>query len=74
VMRLGAGRVRKEDVVDHAVGVLVHHKRGDRVEAGESLATVHARGEADLDAVAACFEIGDTPADREPLLLGAVDA
>jgi pyrimidine-nucleoside phosphorylase len=74
VMRLGAGRATKEDAVDHAVGVLVHRKRGDRVEAGDSLATVHARGEVDLDSVAACFEIGDTPADREPLLLGDVDA
>jgi len=74
VMRLGAGRATKEDSVDHAVGVLVHRKRGDHVEAGEPLATVHARGEADLDAVAACFEIGDAPAEREPLLLGDVDA
>jgi hypothetical protein len=24
--------------------------------------------------VAACFEIGDAPAEREPLLLGGVDA
>jgi len=74
VMRLGAGRATKEDSVDHAVGVLVHRKRGDRVEAGDPLATVHARGEADLDAVAACFEIGDAPAEREPLLLRDVDA
>ena len=73
-MRLGAGRGTKEDEVDHAVGVLVRRKRGDRVAAGDPLATVHARGEADLDAVAACFEIGDAPADREPLLLGYVDA
>jgi thymidine phosphorylase len=74
VMRLGAGRATKEDTVDHAVGVIVHRKRGDRVEAGEPLATVHARREADLNAVAACFEIGDAPADPEPLLLGDVDA
>jgi pyrimidine-nucleoside phosphorylase len=73
-MRLGAGRATKDDAVDHSVGVLVHRKRGDRVEAGEALATVHARGEADLDAVAACFEIGDAPAEREPLLLGDIDA
>jgi pyrimidine-nucleoside phosphorylase len=74
VMRLGAGRATKEDIVDHAVGVLVHRKRGDRVEAGEPLATVHARREADLDAVAACFEIGDAPVERGSLLLGDIDA
>src|SRR3954453_16113450 len=33
VMRLGAGSGTKEDDVDHAVGVLVHRKRGDRVAA-----------------------------------------
>ncbi|HMB23979.1 MAG: thymidine phosphorylase [Chloroflexota bacterium] len=39
---LGAGRARKSDPVDHAVGFVVHHKVGDRVEKGESLFTVHA--------------------------------
>src|SRR5690349_7388473 len=58
-MRLGAGRARKEDAVDHAVGVVVRAKAGDRVEAGRPLATLHARTAPDTDAVAACFEIGD---------------
>lgn len=39
---LGAGRARKSDPVDHAVGFVVHHKVGDRVEKGEPLFTVHA--------------------------------
>ena len=34
-LHLGAGRRTKEDAVDHAVGVVCHAKRGDRVEAGE---------------------------------------
>ena len=74
VMRMGAGRTAKDGPVDHAVGILVHRKRGDRVAAGEPLATVHARSEPDLAAVAACFEIGDADAEPEPLLLGHVDA
>ena len=44
-MRLGAGRAAQGGRIDHAVGVVVHRKRGDRVEAGEPLATVHARRE-----------------------------
>lgn len=39
---LGAGRARKADPVDHAVGFLIHHKVGERVEKGEPLFTIHA--------------------------------
>ncbi|MFN2121582.1 MAG: thymidine phosphorylase [Anaerolineales bacterium] len=42
---LGAGRSRKTDAIDHAVGILVHHKVGDRVEQGEPLFTIHANDE-----------------------------
>jgi pyrimidine-nucleoside phosphorylase len=42
---LGAGRLKKGDPVDHAVGIVVHHKVGQYVEAGEPLFTVHARTE-----------------------------
>ncbi len=38
---LGGGRARKEDLVDPAVGIMVHKKLGDRVAAGEALCTVH---------------------------------
>ena len=39
---LGAGRAKKSEVVDHAVGILIHKKVGDRVETGEPLFTLHA--------------------------------
>ncbi len=41
-VELGAGRARKEDSIDHAVGIVLHHKVGDRVEQGEPLFTIHA--------------------------------
>ncbi|MDX6534561.1 MAG: pyrimidine-nucleoside phosphorylase [Gaiellales bacterium] len=68
-MRLGAGRVAKGDPIDHAVGIVVHAKRGDPVEAGQPLATVHARAEFDQAQIEACFEIADAPAQPEPLIL-----
>ena len=40
---LGAGRLRKGDPVDPAVGIVVRPKIGDRVEAGEPIGEVHAR-------------------------------
>src|SRR5687767_2007302 len=39
---LGAGRARKGDPIDHAVGFVIHLKVGDRVQKGEPLFTVHA--------------------------------
>jgi pyrimidine-nucleoside phosphorylase len=38
---LGGGREKKEDAIDHAVGIVVHKKIGDKVAAGEPLCTVH---------------------------------
>jgi len=39
---MGAGRKKKEDLIDHAVGVIIHHKVGDKVRKGEALFTLHA--------------------------------
>jgi pyrimidine-nucleoside phosphorylase len=74
-MSLGAGRERKEDPVDHAVGVVCSAKRGERVEQGEPLAEIHARDESAAHAVEAgllsAFEIGDEPEPR-PLILDVI--
>jgi pyrimidine-nucleoside phosphorylase len=45
---LGAGRAKKSDPVDHAVGFVIHHKVGDWVEKGEPLFTIHANDESKL--------------------------
>lgn len=39
---LGAGRAKKGDPIDLSVGIVLRHKVGDRVAAGETLATIHA--------------------------------
>ena len=39
--RLGAGRARKEDPVQAGAGIELHKKVGDRVTAGERLATLY---------------------------------
>ena len=45
---LGAGRAKKSDPIDHAVGFVIHKKVGDQVEKGEALFTVHANDESRL--------------------------
>ena len=40
-MMLGGGRSKKEDIIDPAVGFVLHKKVGDYVAQGESLATMH---------------------------------
>lgn len=42
-VEMGAGRTKKDDVIDHSVGFLIHKKVGDRVEIGDPLFTIHAR-------------------------------
>jgi len=45
---LGAGRAQKSDPIDHAVGFVIHHKVGDKLEKGEPLFTIHANDESKL--------------------------
>jgi pyrimidine-nucleoside phosphorylase len=47
---LGAGRAQKEDAIDHAVGLMIYHKVGDRVKKGEPLFAVHANSAESLAA------------------------
>src|SRR5438477_3871020 len=38
---LGGGREKKEDAIDHGVGLEFHKRIGDRVTVGETLVTIH---------------------------------
>jgi pyrimidine-nucleoside phosphorylase len=52
---LGAGRQRKEDSIDPAVGLEVNVKIGDHVERGEPVGTVHARDRESAERAAAAL-------------------
>ena len=68
---LGAGRAKKSDAVDHAVGFVIHHKVGDKVQKGEPLFTVHANDEKKLaearKSASAAHGIGDKIVPPLPL-------
>ena len=71
-MHLGGGRATKEDVIDLSVGVVLRKKVGDAVEAGESLAVIHAanREAADRAAqeLAVCYTITPGKPERTPFI------
>ena len=74
-MALGAGRERKDEPVDHAVGVVCRAKRGERVELGQPLAEIHARDDAAAETaeatLLAAYAIGEEPEPR-PLVLDLI--
>jgi len=45
---LGGGRAKKSDSIDHAVGLVIHHKVGDKIQKGEPLFTIHASDKSKL--------------------------
>lgn len=70
-LELGAGRARKSDPIDPAVGVFVRCKVGDRIHAGDSLFTIHANDEAKLARARALLEQAVQFSEGEPQPLPA---
>jgi pyrimidine-nucleoside phosphorylase len=70
-LALGAGRARKNDPVDHAVGFVVHQKVVDRVEQDQPIITIYANDEKKLAisrlGVLAAFGWSDQPVSPLPL-------
>ena len=70
-VELGAGRTKKGDPVDHAVGFIIHKKVGDKVEAGEPLFEIHANNDAKFEearkAVLAAHKVSDEFVSPLPL-------
>jgi thymidine phosphorylase len=79
--RLGAGRARAEDPVQHAAGVDLHAKPGDAVTAGQPLFTLSAdepeRFARALEALEGAYRIGDAGdeiLDGGPLIVERIGA
>ncbi|HEX9343294.1 MAG TPA: thymidine phosphorylase [Actinomycetota bacterium] len=69
---LGAGRQRKDDPIDPAVAIELPTKIGDHVEAGQPIATIRARSEADAEraeaALRAALRWSEQPPPAPPLV------
>ncbi len=74
--RLGAGRARQGDPVQHGAGVALHAGVGDRVTAGQALCTLHTDTPEAFDSAAAALregiEIGDAAAGTGALVLDRI--
>jgi thymidine phosphorylase len=72
-MMLGAGRARKEDLVDPAAGVVLHVERGTRVQSGDVLAELFFNDDRQLEAsvamLRAAIVVGEGEAEVPPLVL-----
>lgn len=77
-MLLGAGRNRAEDEIDHAVGVVIRTRVGERVKAGDVVLEVHYRDERTLAAamptLGNAINVSDEPPAAGPLILEVVQS
>lgn len=75
VRALGGGRIKREDVIDHAVGARLCAKVGDCVRRGDVIIRVFYNTEAQLEAAApyfsSCWQVSGA-AEKRKLLLGFV--
>ena len=73
---LGAGRAHAGDSIDPAVGLVISVEVGQRVEAGDTIAVVHARNPDAGEQVAArlrdLIEWSDEPVDAGPVILDRI--
>jgi pyrimidine-nucleoside phosphorylase len=77
-IELGAGRKKVDDVIDPAAGILLRKKTGEKVEAGEVLATIFSERRTALDRVkgemAAAIPVADRVPPVAPLIRSRIDA
>jgi pyrimidine-nucleoside phosphorylase len=76
---LGGGREKKEDAIDHAVGLEFHKRIGDRIKKGEPLVTIHYNSDAKLaeaqSLITESYEIGEVaPSKSLPLIRRIIGA
>ena len=73
VMKLGAGRKTKEDIIDYGVGIVLNKKIGDYVYPGDSLATIYIKNEdVDTSPLDDIFIIEEDEKEKDPLLYDIV--
>ena len=74
---LGAGREKKTDAIDYAVGVVLNKKVGEKIEKGEKLLDIYANSQEKLKEaekmLQEAFVIVDEKTEPEPLIYKIID-
>ncbi|TDT72465.1 pyrimidine-nucleoside phosphorylase [Hypnocyclicus thermotrophus] len=72
-MVLGAGRATKEDIIDHAVGLVLNKKIGDEIKEGELLATIYYNDDKNLNSsiklLKEAYEISEKEIEKKDVIL-----
>ncbi len=75
-VHLGAGRVKKEDGIDYAVGIWLEKKIGDQIKDGDILAYVHAndeeKGKQAVEDLKQAYNIVQNPVQMEKYILDII--
>ncbi len=75
-MLLGAGRERLGDIIDYAVGIELLKKPGDLVEAGDTLAIIHANEPGRLEMARKilldAYHFSDEAVEKKPLIIETI--
>ena len=73
---LGAGRVKKEDSIDKAVGIVLNKKIADEVKKGDVIAYIHAndeqKGKEAASQLKDTYKISEMKIEKEKIILGVV--
>ena len=73
---LGAGRVKKEDDIDKAVGIILNKKIADEVKVGDVLGFIHANDEQKakeaVEQLKNTYKISEMKVEKEKIILGVV--
>ena len=71
---LGAGRVKKEDIIDYSVGVMLNKKVADKVSKGDILGYIHSNSKEKFEEAERKLEqiikINENEIEKEPTIFG----
>jgi len=75
-MKLGAGRFKKGESIDHRTGFILQAKIGASLRESDPLVEIHARSESEADSIKeellACYGWSDAPVTTGPLVLDTI--